>query len=73
MIFVADLVACRLYFLICAVACRTVNPRLWSGFLHGCCRWCLLFLVGGCEGFYGVRVSEALAVYVVLVPFLLVE
>jgi hypothetical protein len=30
-------------------------------------------LVGGCEGFNGVRVSEALAAYVVLVPFLLVE
>jgi len=37
--------------------------------LCGCCRWCLLLLVGWCEGFYDARVSEALAVYVVLVPF----
>jgi len=42
------------------------------GSLCGCCRWCLLLLAGWCEGFYGVRVSEALAAYVALVPFLLV-
>ena len=38
------------------------------GHLCGCCRWCLLLLAGWCEGFYGVRVSEALAAYVVLMP-----
>jgi hypothetical protein len=38
----------------------------------GCCRRCLLLLAGWCEGFCGVLVSEALAAYVVLVPFLLV-
>jgi hypothetical protein len=43
------------------------------GSLCGCCKWCLLLLAGWCEGFCGVRVSEALATYVVLVPFLLVE
>ena len=37
------------------------------------CRWCLLLLAGWCEEFYGVLVSEALAAYLVLVPFLLVE
>jgi len=41
--------------------------------LCGCCKWCLLHLAGWCEGFYGVRISEALAAYVVLVPFPLVE
>ena len=67
-IFVADLIACRLTYFIIAVACRPVTPRLWSGFLV-----CLLLLAGWFEGFCGVQVSEALAVYVVLVPFLLVE
>ena len=43
------------------------------GSLCGCCRWCLLLLAEWCEGCYGVRVSEALAAYVVHVPFLLVE
>jgi len=34
MIFVADLIACMLNFLMSAVAwCRPVTPRLWSGFL----------------------------------------
>ena len=28
------------------------------GSLCGYCRWCLLLLVGWCEGFYGVQVSE---------------
>ena len=42
------------------------------GSLCGCCRWFLLLLAGWCEGFYGVRVCEALPAYVVLVPFLLV-
>ena len=43
------------------------------GSLCGFFRWCLLLLAGWCEGFYGVQVSEALAAYVVFVPFLLVE
>jgi hypothetical protein len=30
---VADLIACRLYVSMGAVACRPVTPRLWSGFL----------------------------------------
>jgi len=38
----------------------------------GCRSWCLLLLAGWCEGFCGVRVSEALAAHVVLLPFLLV-
>ena len=38
------------------------------GSLRGCCTQCLLLLAGWCEGFCGVRVSEALADYVVLVP-----
>ena len=42
------------------------------GSLCGCCKWCLLLLAGWCEGFCGVRVIEALAAYVVLVPLLLV-
>jgi hypothetical protein len=42
------------------------------GALCGCCTWCPLLLTGWCKGFCGVRVSEALAAYVVLVPFLLV-
>ena len=33
----------------------------------------LLLLAGWCEGFYGVRVNEALAADVVLMPFLLVQ
>ena len=38
----------------------------------GCCKWCLLLLLAEwCEGFCNVRVSEALAAYVVLVPSLL--
>ena len=28
-----DLIACSSKVLMCAVACKTVNPRLWSGFL----------------------------------------
>jgi hypothetical protein len=42
------------------------------GSLCGCCKWYLLLLAGWCGGFCGVRVSKALAAYVVLVPFLLV-
>jgi hypothetical protein len=33
MIFVADLMACKLDLFVSAVACRPVTPRLWSGFL----------------------------------------
>jgi len=33
----------------------------------------MLLLAGWCEGFYNFQVSEALAGYVVLVPFLLFE
>jgi hypothetical protein len=36
------------------------------GSLCGYCKWCLLLLAGWCEGFYGVRISEALAAYVIL-------
>ena len=43
------------------------------GSVCGCCCWCLLLLAGWCEGFYGVRVGEALAAYVLLVPYLLAE
>ena len=59
MVFVADLIACRLNLLMSAVACRLVAPRLWSGFLV----WLLqtLLLAGWCGGFCGVRVSKALA------------
>ena len=32
------------------------------GSLCGCCKWCLLLLAGWCEGFCGVRVSEALEI-----------
>ena len=32
-IFVADLIACRLNLFTSAVACRLVTPRLWSGLL----------------------------------------
>jgi hypothetical protein len=32
----------------------------------------MLLLAGWCEGFCGVQVNEALAAYVVIVPFLLV-
>jgi hypothetical protein len=39
------------------------------GSLCDSCKWCLL-LLAGCEGFYGVRISEVLAAYVVLVPFI---
>jgi len=68
---VADLIACT--FSMSAVACRPVTPRLCGvGSSCGCCNWCLLILAGWCEGFCGVRVSEALAASV-LVPFLLVE
>ena len=40
-------------FLMSAVACRPVTPRLWSGCsaLCGCCKWCLSLLVEWCEGF----------------------
>ena len=40
------------------------------GSLCGSCKWCLLLLVGWCGGFCGVRVSEAMAAYVVLVHIL---
>jgi hypothetical protein len=33
MIFVVNVIACRLSFLMSAVACRSVTLRLWSGFL----------------------------------------
>jgi hypothetical protein len=33
----------------------------------------MVLIAGWCKGFYGARVSEAIAAYVVLVPFLLVE
>ena len=42
------------------------------GSLCGCSRWCLLLLAGWCEGSFGVRVNEALAAHVVIVPILLV-
>ena len=74
LIFVADLIACR-HILSCAVAFRPVTPIRGCGVssLCGCSRWCLLLLAGWCEEIYSVRVSEAIAAYVVLVPFLLVE
>ena len=62
MIFVADLIACRLSLFI-SVMKRPVTPRLWSGFIA----WLLQMvpvapsLAGWCEEFCGVRVSEALA------------
>jgi hypothetical protein len=60
-VFVADLIACRLDVFMSAV-----------GSLCDCYKWCLLLLAGWCEESYGVRVSEALTAYVVLVLFLLV-
>ena len=33
MTFVVDMIACRLYFFMRAVACRPVTLRLWSEFL----------------------------------------
>jgi hypothetical protein len=33
MVFVADLITCRLNIFLSAVACRPVTPRLWGGFL----------------------------------------
>ena len=50
-----------------------VTPRLWSGSLCGCYKWCLLLLVEWRGGFCGALVCKALATYVVLVPFLLVK
>jgi len=32
MMFLADVIACRLDFSLSAVACRPVTPRLWGGF-----------------------------------------
>ena len=56
-----------------AVACKPVTPRLWSGFLV----W-LLYMVPVAPSRMMWRVlwclrSEALAAYVVIVSFLLVE
>jgi len=65
MIFVVDLIACRLNAFMSAVEWVPCVAAVYGARL--------LLLVGWCEGFYGVRVSEALAAYVVLVPFLLVE
>ena len=40
MVFVADLITCRLNIFLSAVACRPVTPRLWGGFLV----WLLLMV-----------------------------
>ena len=61
----------RLNYFMNAVACRPGTPNCGVGSLCGCCKWCLLLLAGWCEGIYGVWESEALAAYVVFVPFLL--
>jgi hypothetical protein len=70
-IFVADLLACTLQFFKSAVVDQQLQGCGVDSFC-GSCRWCLLLLAGWCEVFYGVRESEALVAYVVLVPFLLV-
>jgi len=36
LIFVADLIACRLSYFMGAVVCKPVTPRLWVGFFYGC-------------------------------------
>jgi len=70
MILVADLIEKRPKIHEC---CDQQLRGCGAGSLCSCCKWCLSLVAGRCEGFYGVRASKALAAYVVLVPFLLIE